>query len=105
MGAEKVRSKVMPLALQVPSKEAAVSLITRLMSKLDRERYPLLSREFRVSMLWVSLFKRSVSEITRFKYFSCISGGMVPSMMASRYPFMEVRGERKSWETLATKVR
>ena len=65
----------------------------------------MLSRELRVSILWVSLFSRSVSEITRFRYFSCISGGMVPSIMASRYPLMEVRGERKSWETLATKVR
>ena len=31
-----------------------------------------------------------------FKYFSCISTGIVPSIMASMYPLIEVRGERKS---------
>ena len=39
---------------------------------------------------------------TMVMYFSCISGGIVPSSMASRYPLIEVRGERKSWDTLAT---
>ena len=34
------------------------------------------------------------------KYFCCISGGIVPSAMASRYPLIDVSGERKSWEML-----
>ena len=42
--------KTISFALQVPSKVAAVSLITRLISKLLRVRNPLLSREFSVSM-------------------------------------------------------
>ena len=100
----KVKSKVRFFWLHTTSKVAAVSLITRLMSKLVRKRRPLLSKEFKVSIPWVSLFSRSVSVITRFKYLSCISGGMVPSRMASKKPLMEVRGERKSWDTLAIKV-
>ena len=80
-----------------------MSLMTRLISKLLRERKPLLSRELSVSIPWVSLLSRSVSEITIFRYFSCSWGGMVPSSMASKYPLMEVRGERKSWDTLAMK--
>ena len=55
MVSEKVSSKRIFFAPQVPSKEAAVSLITRLMSKLVRERYPLASKEFRVSILSVRL--------------------------------------------------
>ena len=31
-----------------------------------------------------------------------ISIELVPSAIASTYPLMEVRGERKSWETFAT---
>ena len=74
----------MSLALQVPSKEAAVSLMTRLMSKLLRDRKPLLSKAFKVSIPSVSLLSRFVSEITIPRYFSSSSGGMVPSKMASR---------------------
>ena len=76
----------------------------RLMSKLVRLRKPLESRVFRVSIPSVSFVSRSVSEITRWRYLSYISGGMVPSRIASRYPLMEVRGERKSWDTLAMKL-
>ena len=39
-----------------------------------------------------------------FRYFSCISGGMVPSVMASTYPLMEVRGERKSRGSVGYKL-
>ena len=56
----------------------------------------------RVSRLSVSFVSRSVSFNTIPIYFSCFSGGIVPSNMAFRYPFMEVNGERKSWDTFAT---
>ncbi len=73
------------------------------MSKSVRSKsIPLVFRLFRERRLLVSLVSRCVSLNTIFRYLSCISGGMVPSIIASRYPRMEVRGERKSWETFAT---
>ena len=62
-------------------------------------------RSFSTRRLRVSFSRRSASWEMIFKYLSCNSGGMVPSRIASTYPLMEVRGERKSWETLAIKVR
>ena len=70
--------------VQVPSNEAAVSLMTALMSNEVRSSiFPLSSMSFSVSRLCVSLCSRSVSNRTIFRYFSCISGGIVPSRIAS----------------------
>ena len=70
---------------QVPSKEAAVFRMTLLMSKsVLSKSIPLVFKLFRVSRLFVSFVRRSVSFNTICRYFSCSSGGMVPSIMASR---------------------
>ncbi len=55
--------------------------------------------------LVVSFPSRSVSKRMIPRYFSCDSGGIVPSSMASTYPFIEVSGERKSCDTLETNLR
>ena len=62
-------------------------------------------RELRLSMFSVSFASRSVSAMMRRMYFACSSGGMVPSKMASEKPLIEVKGERKSWDTFAIKRR
>ena len=78
-------SMAMCFCWQVPSKEAAVLRMMELMSKsVFSSTIPLVFRLFRVSRLLVSLVRRSVSFRTIFRYFSCSSGGMVPSSMASR---------------------
>lgn len=70
--------------VQVPSNEAAVSLMTALMSNEVRSSiFPLSSMSFSVSRLCVSLCSRSVSNRTIFQIFFRISGGIVPSRIAS----------------------
>jgi len=48
----------------------------------------------------VSLVRRCASFSTIPRYFSWRSSGIVPSSMASMYPLIDVRGERKSWDIL-----
>ena len=57
------------------------------------------SRSFTMAVM------RLFSSMTMAKYFGASSWGMVPSCMASRKPRMEVKGDRSSWDTLATKLR
>ena len=79
-----------------------VFLIVAIISKSEMSRIiPSSVTLLIVRRLLVNFVRRSVSDITMPRYFSCISGGMVPSSIASRYPFMEVNGERKSWDMLA----
>ena len=94
-----VKSSSMPICFcwQVPSKEAAVERMTEFKSKTDFSRImPFIFRLFKVSRLLVSFVRRSVSFKTMPRYFSWSSGGIVPSSIASRYPLIEVSGERKS---------
>ena len=62
---------------------------------------PPVLRLFSISSPFVSFVNRLVSFSTTCRYFACSSGGIVPSSIASRNPFMEVSGERKSWDTFA----
>ena len=54
------------------------------------------SSSFRVRILLVSLVNLSVSNRIIRTYFFIISGGTVPSSIASRYPLIDVRGDLKS---------
>ena len=72
------------LFVQMPSKVAAVFLMTSCMSKTSlSRRMSFVSNSFSVSRSWVRSVSRSVSKRMMFRYFCCISGGMVPSAMAS----------------------
>ena len=73
-----------------------------LMSKsVFASRTPRVFRLLRESRSFVSFVRRSVSVRTTPRYFSCSSGGIVPSSIAERKPWIDVSGERKSWETFA----
>ena len=83
--------------VQADSKDAAVLFRTSCMSKSDLlRRSSFVSNSFNVSRSRVRSVRRSVSNKIIFKYFPYNSGGIVPSAIASTYPFMDVRGERKS---------
>lgn len=80
----KSRSMVICFEVQVPSKVAAVFFMTVLMSNsVLFSRFCFGSMELRTRRLLVRPVSRSVSRSTIFKYFSCSSGGMVPSRIAS----------------------
>ena len=94
---ERTRLTLSILFLHVPSNVSIVSLITLLMSKsVISKTMPVVFRLFSVRSELVSLVSLSVSFNKILRYLSCISGGIVPSTIASRYPLIEVRGERKS---------
>ena len=94
----------MPLSWQRPSKVLIVGRIMLLISKFDLSSWRSKeSKLFSSRSPCVSLVRRFVSFNTICRYFSCLSGGIVPSIMASIYPLIEVRGERKSWDILEMK--
>ena len=94
---EKVSWNCMCFFLQVPSNVSIVWRIIGFISKFPSSSLAAFaSRSFKVRMLLVSFVRRSVSKSTILMYLLTISGGIVPSEIASRYPFIEVRGNLKS---------
>ena len=94
---ERISSMEIFFSLQRTSKVSHICLMAAFMSKSDMvSTIPLLLSEFSSKSPLVSFVSLSVSLSTTCRYFSCISGGMVPSIIAFRYPLIEVRGDLKS---------
>ena len=94
---EKVSWNCIFFFLHNPSNVSIVCFIIELISKVVISKETVDgSSSLSVSILLVSFVRRSVSNNNISKYFPIISGGIVPSDIASRYPLIEVKGERKS---------
>ena len=91
-------------ASHCPSNVFMVERIVFKISKLESFKSGTLPfKVFKETSPSVSFVRRFVSSSNTPKYRSYSSGGIVPSSIASKYPLMEVKGERKSWEILEIK--